>query len=95
MSDGLRWADAPPHPSMLTLLQREIVVQVLQGQTNQQIALHLGTSPGLVGVQIGRIVQRLGLSCRAEIVAWAAEQPYPRPSRLNGSQSYGVPAAHS
>ena len=54
----------------LTDVQREIVLLVERGLTNREIAAQLGTTPGWVGTQIGRIVQRLGLTCRADIAAW-------------------------
>ena len=58
--------------SMLTPLQREVLILVGAGLTNRAIAARLGVTPGWVGTQVGRIVQRLGLTCRAEVAAWAA-----------------------
>lgn len=52
---------------MLTPLQHQILVLVMAGLTNREIALRLGLSAGNVGTQIGRIVHRLGLSRRSEI----------------------------
>src|SRR5215213_1734673 len=57
----------------LTPHQREIALLIGQGLTNREIAAQLGTTPGSIGVQIGRIVRRLGLMCRADIVAWAVD----------------------
>lgn len=67
----LPWSDDAP---TLTPLQREILVLVGVGLTNREIAARLGTTPGWVGTQVGRIVQRLGLTCRAEVAAWAARR---------------------
>lgn len=61
--------DQTPYTPGLKPHQREIVLLVEHGLTNDQIAVRLGTTPGWVGMQIGRIVQRLGLTCRADIVA--------------------------
>ena len=54
----------------LTPVQREIVGLIVDGLTNREIAAQLGTTPGMVGTHVGRIVERLGLSRRSEIVAW-------------------------
>jgi DNA-binding CsgD family transcriptional regulator len=62
------------HLPTLTRLQQEVLLLVMQGCSNQQIALRLGTTPGAVGMQIGRIIEHLGLRCRADIAAWAVEQ---------------------
>lgn len=53
----------------LTPLQRDIAVLVMDGLTNQEIANQLGMTAGGVGTQIGRIVQKLGLTRRAELEA--------------------------
>ena len=73
MYDVVVWRgdDAPT----LTPLQREIVGLIVNGLTNREIAARLGTTPGQVGTQVGRIVQRLGLSRRSEIVAWGRIGP--------------------
>ena len=55
--------------SMLTPLQREVLILVGAGLTNRAIAARLGVTPGWVGTQVGRIVQRLGLACRADLAA--------------------------
>jgi len=58
----------------LTRLQQEVLFLIVQGYSNQQIALSVGASPGMVGIQIDRIIRRLGLSCRAEIADWASRR---------------------
>ena len=70
-------ASAPP----LTPYQREIVLLVAEGFTNHAIADRLGTTAGWVGTQVGRIVQRLRLTCRADIAAWAIENDLCRSGR--------------
>jgi DNA-binding NarL/FixJ family response regulator len=51
----------------LTPLQREVVRLVADGWTNAAIAERLGVTPGTVGTHVGRILERLGLDCRADI----------------------------
>jgi DNA-binding CsgD family transcriptional regulator len=58
----------------LTPLQQDIAILVMNGLTNREIADRLGLTPGLVGVQIGRILQRLGLTSRAELAAMRLDQ---------------------
>lgn len=57
----------------LTPHQQEIALLVGEGLTNREIAARLGITPGGVGVQIGRILRRLGLARRADIVSWAVD----------------------
>ena len=62
----------PTKTTALTPLQREILVLVMNGLTNREIADRLGMTAGGIGTQVGRIVQKLGLTQRAELVATAA-----------------------
>lgn len=79
MDDLPPWRpEEPPQASRLTPHQREITLLVRQGLTNALIAAQLGTTPGWVGTQIGRIVQRLSLTCRADLVARASEERFCR-----------------
>lgn len=71
--------DETPETPTLKPHQREVALLVGKGLTNDQIAARLGTTPGWVGIQIGRIVQRLGLTCRADIVVWARDERFCRP----------------
>jgi DNA-binding CsgD family transcriptional regulator len=65
------WAVAwPEDVPTLTPLQREIALLVAHGHTNAEIAERLGVTAGSVAVQVGRIVQRLGLDTRSEITLW-------------------------
>ena len=56
--------------SALTPLQREVIRLVADGRTNAEIAARLGVTPGRVGTLVGRILDRLGLECRADIAPW-------------------------
>jgi DNA-binding NarL/FixJ family response regulator len=40
---------------------------IADGWTNAEIAERLGMTSGGVGTQVGRIIERLGLACRADI----------------------------
>lgn len=53
----------------LTSLQRDILVLVVNGLTNREIAERLGLTPGLIGTHIGRLTRGLGVSTRAELAA--------------------------
>jgi len=60
-----------PHPVMPTLtpLQEEILVLVANGMTNRAIADRLGLTPGLIGMQIGRLTRILDVASRADLAA--------------------------
>ena len=62
-----------PYTPALTPHQRQIALLVEEGLTNREIAARLGTTPGWVGTQVGRIVQRLGLTRRADVAAQTIE----------------------
>jgi DNA-binding CsgD family transcriptional regulator len=67
-----RWAAPWPEGApALTPLQHEIMLLVVNGRTNAQIAERLGMTAGNVAVQVVRIVERLGLATRGEITPWA------------------------
>ena len=96
MNEGVSADFGRMHVPTLTRLQQEVLLLVVQGCSNQQIALRLGTTPGAVGMQIGRIIEHLGLRRRADIAAWAVEQldfaaagweahPLTSPTRLDRS----------
>ena len=53
----------------LSPLQRDILVLVVNGLTNREIADRLGLSPGLIGTHIGRITRQLGVTSRGELTA--------------------------
>ena len=65
----------PGGASELSRLQQEIVRLIVVGRTNAQIADQLRMTPGGVGTQVARIVERLGLTRRADIAPWATGRP--------------------
>ena len=65
-------SERPGETLALTPLQLDILVLVVNGLTNRQIAERLGLSPGLIGMHIGRITGELGVTSRAELAAMGA-----------------------
>ena len=61
----------------LTDRQREIVVLIAEGLTNQAIADRLGLTRMMVSQHIATILWQLGLASRYEITVWAIEQELP------------------
>jgi non-specific serine/threonine protein kinase len=61
----------PPEP--LTARQREVAALVARGLTNRQIGERLSLSPHTVERHVENILNRLGLSSRAQIAAWAVQ----------------------
>jgi len=61
--------ERPSQTLALTPLQRDILVLVVNGLTNREIADRLGLTPGLVGTHIGRIMCKLGVTSRAALAA--------------------------
>lgn len=65
----------PPAPTFqgLTPRQREVAQCLLQGNSNKDIARHLGISPATVKDHVHAILTRLGLSRRGELAAYARQ----------------------
>jgi DNA-binding NarL/FixJ family response regulator len=57
----------------LSQREREVLELVAQGYTNQQIADHLGLSVKTVETYRARLVEKLGLQSRAELVRYALD----------------------
>ena len=60
------------HP--LTEREEEIVRLVVTGMANKEIAASLHVSKRTVDAHLGHLFTKLGVSSRAELVAWAAKQ---------------------
>jgi DNA-binding CsgD family transcriptional regulator len=58
----------------LTRREQEIAVLVAQGLSNRQIAERLSISSSTVGTHVGKIMTKLGLTSRTELMAWIATQ---------------------
>ena len=57
----------------LTPLQRDVLILLVDGLTNREIATRLDLTPGRIGTQVGGIVRLFGLTRRADIAARLAE----------------------
>ena len=62
-----------PAGVLLTPRQREVCAFVARGLTNEQIARDLTLSRRTVETHVHRILKRLRLRSRSQIVAWARE----------------------
>ena len=65
-------APIPDSPQHLTAREREVLVHMASGMTNQEIARALFMSPKTVMHHTGRIYAKLGVRGRAEAVGLAA-----------------------
>jgi DNA-binding NarL/FixJ family response regulator len=69
-----RRGTAGPSPTApLSQREQEVLELVAQGYTNQQIADHLGLSVKTVETYRARLVEKLGLQSRAELVRYALD----------------------
>jgi DNA-binding NarL/FixJ family response regulator len=66
-------APATSTAALLSQREREVLELVAQGFTNQQIADHLGLSVKTVETYRARLVEKLGLQSRAELVRYALD----------------------
>jgi len=76
VQSGLRRRGATggtPATPPLSQREREVLELVAQGYTNQQIADHLGLSVKTVETYRARLVEKLGLQSRAELVRYALD----------------------
>jgi DNA-binding CsgD family transcriptional regulator/tetratricopeptide (TPR) repeat protein len=76
----------------LTVREFEVARLVAEGQTNPEIAAHLGVSPKTVSAHVEHILAKLGVARRTEIAAWAAtvRAAFPAPADVPGG--VGAPA---
>jgi predicted ATPase/DNA-binding CsgD family transcriptional regulator len=69
----------PPLPMVLPPREREVAVLVARGLTNREIARELVITEGTAANYVRRLIQRLGLSNRARVAAWAVEHGLTQP----------------
>ncbi|GAA3455786.1 response regulator [Dactylosporangium matsuzakiense] len=77
-------AGRPPHDERLDRLtgrEREVLTHVAAGRSNAEIAAELGLSEATVKVHVGRLLAKLGLRDRVQVVVFAYEQGLIRPHR--------------
>ncbi len=61
-----------PTDQLLTEREREVVECVIEGLANKAIATRLSVSRRTVDAHLSHVFTKLGISSRAELVAWAA-----------------------
>ncbi len=64
--------------SFLSSSEKEILILLAQGRKYQDIAEQRGTTPETVRKQCDRIILKVGLNNREELIVWAVEQGYGR-----------------
>jgi two-component system response regulator NreC len=67
--------------SVLSGREREVLCLVAEGHTNREIADQLGLSVKSVETYRGRLMEKLGLNSRAELVRYALECGFLRPGK--------------
>lgn len=67
----------PPASPHLTARQRDVLVLLMQGASNKEIARGLGLSPSTVKVHVAALLAALKARNRAEAVARARDQGWP------------------
>lgn len=70
-------ADAPLNE--LTDREHDVLVELARGRSNSEIAQHLYVSEATVKVHVGRILTKLGLRDRVQVVVYAYEHGIVRP----------------
>ncbi|GAA4974020.1 DNA-binding NarL/FixJ family response regulator [Nonomuraea thailandensis] len=78
---GAPGAATPPPPEGLTARETEVLVLVAHALSNQDIAERLTVSESTVKTHLNRVMVKLGLSSRAQVVAYAYEHGLITPGR--------------
>ncbi len=67
--------------SPLTQREEEVAALVAQGLTNRQLSTELSISERTASNHVARILRKLGLRSRAQIVSWVTEHKLSDPDR--------------
>jgi DNA-binding NarL/FixJ family response regulator len=73
VAGGLRRAEAPERLAVLTDREREVLVLVAAGLTNEEIAVRLFLSPLTAKTHVSRVMGKLGARDRVQLVVLAYE----------------------
>jgi DNA-binding NarL/FixJ family response regulator len=74
----------PPRLERLTEREREVLLLVVTGMTNDEVAARLVISPATAKTHISRILTKLGARDRAQLIVLAYESGLVRPGRPPG-----------
>ena len=77
----------PDALGLLTEREHEVMMELAKGHSNAEIAGELMVSEGTVKVHVGRILTKLGLRDRVQVVVFAYENGVVRPGASGGTQS--------
>ncbi len=72
--DPIRAGRAPERPLDLTEREAEVLAAVARGETNREIAYHLGITERTVKAHVSNILNKLGVDSRAAAIAAAARR---------------------
>ena len=77
----------------LSAREREVAALIAHGLTNRQLGERLCITPGTTANHVVHILNKLGLSTRSQIAAWAVGHGLAHPAP-GGSAYFPAPAAH-